>query len=99
MRRHTRVRPEFWEDLIGAIDFYNSKSQGLGEEFAQEVVVHVRRAADSPEAYPIIRKPYRRVLLRRFGQLIIYAAEEERLFFLGIVHGARHFGRWLKARG
>lgn len=98
MRRHIRVRPEFWEDLHEAIDFYNSKSPGLGEEYAQEVVVHVRRAAESPEAYPVIRKPFRRVLLRRFGQLIIYAAEDDRLFFIGIVHGARHFGRWLKSR-
>lgn len=96
--RAARVRPELWEDLLAAIDFYNAARPGLGEEFAEDVRANVRRVAENPESYPVIRRPFRRMLLRRFGQLIVYAVDPDHLYFLGIIHGARDFARWLKAR-
>jgi hypothetical protein len=57
MRRHTRVRPEFWDDLLAASEYYNSKIPGLGDEFADDVVIHVRRAAEAPEAFPVFASP------------------------------------------
>jgi hypothetical protein len=53
-------------ELLDAVDYYNSQSEGLGYEFALEVKRTKERIIQYPEAWPQISKRTRRCRTNRF---------------------------------
>ena len=94
------VRPDVGKDLGDAADWYESRSEGLGNRFIEEVF-HV---LDSIQADPFLnsrRHPSRNIRWRypaSFPYRIIYEVmEAERIVVIAaILHAARHDRRWKK---
>ena len=55
-----QCHPEAEVELLGAIDFYESRQMGLGEDFALEVVATLERIRANPELWPFLKTPVRR---------------------------------------
>ena len=69
------LAPEVEEDLAAAYDWYESQRLGLGEDFSARVDACPRTVVRMPEAKPFIEGRYRRALVRRFPDAVIYEYE------------------------
>ena len=58
--------PEGEAEFLGAIDFYESREPGLGQDFAIEVYSAVRRIMSFPTVWPVLEGDVRRCLTSRF---------------------------------
>jgi len=54
------------QDLADTRKYYDEQLTGLGEDFLLAADATVRSVLDHPEMYQVIRRRYRRALLRRF---------------------------------
>jgi len=64
-------RPEAEAEILEAQAWYESRSPGLGFEFARAVEVAVESALRMPLAYPKIEGEFRHILLSRFPYSVI----------------------------
>ena len=89
------VRSEAEADVEDAYRWYESRSQGLGNQF----LLNVREALDiirhSPRIYPIIREEFRRAPLGRFPFSVIYVVRSDRIEVLAVFHVRRSPLSWL----
>ena len=69
-----RFTAEAREDLREAADYYESRSGGLGSEFAVEVGIGIARILDQPSRWPEVERHVRRYRLDRFPYGIFYRA-------------------------
>lgn len=87
-------RREAEAELAEAIDWYEARRGGLGGQFLLAVDAAVARIARDPEAYPIVHRDVRRVLLRRFPYALYYVVTPDRVTVLACFHGRRDPRRW-----
>jgi plasmid stabilization system protein ParE len=93
-----KVRFARWvpDDLVEALDWYDSKSIALGNRFRNAVDAAFSAVEESPEAYPFafpdLRIRFYR--LRRFPYLILYRVEDNSIVVLGVRHGASDPEKW-----
>jgi len=87
-------RPEAEDELIEAVDWYESRSQGLGAELLRCVDACVERIIRQPESYPVVHRKTRMAIVRRFPYLILYRASDERLSVIAVFHAKRDPRIW-----
>jgi hypothetical protein len=63
---HIRVLPEAFDDLAEAVDWYNQRREGLGDEFAELFFLSVQAISLNPHLRPQVYREFRRHLLKRF---------------------------------
>jgi plasmid stabilization system protein ParE len=88
--REVIFRREARLELEEAYHWYESKRQGLGEEFLLVVDAAIEHACRSPELAPVIYRNVRRVLTRRFPYGIFYVAKQHRIVVIAVFHGRRN---------
>ena len=71
-------------ELDGAVEYYNSESPGLGDQFLLEVLNAIERIKRFPEAWHPFSKNTRRCQTRRFPYGIIYQILEAEILILAI---------------
>ncbi len=49
-----QFHPEAEEEFLGAIDWYEDHERNLGFDFAREVYATIGRAAQCPDAWPVL---------------------------------------------
>ena len=86
--------PEAEAEFVQAIDYYEDCEAGLGYDFAVEVYSAIERIMAHPKAWPILEEDMRRSLVRRFPFGIIYAAIDEELFIVAVMHLHRDPDYW-----
>ena len=64
--------PAVAEELEEIRDYYESKSDGLGQEFVSEFERQVLKIAEMPSRWMIVRDDLRRALMRRFPYVIFF---------------------------
>jgi hypothetical protein len=77
-----------------AVDFYNTQSEGLGFEFANEVRNTVQRIVEYPQAWPHISKRTRRCRCIRFPYGVIYQIRREEILVIAIMNLHRKPDYW-----
>jgi len=100
MSWHVVVRPEVVEDITEAAGWYDSRCDGLGDQFVEQVF----RVFDALEINPLLnsrhhpRKGIRWRYPERFPYRIIYeVSESERsVIITAVLHAARHDRAWRK---
>ena len=90
--------PEAQAEFMDSIEFYESRSQGLGEDFASEVFYAIQNILSYPHAWPVIEGEIRRCLTHRFPYGILYSIEPDNVFILSVMHLHRHPDYWKKRR-
>ena len=64
-------------ELDEAVEYYNSQSPGLGDEFLIEFIKGTERIAKYPDAWHPFSKKTRRCRLNRFPYAIIYRSKSD----------------------
>ena len=86
--------PDAEEEFFEAIEYYEECQVGLGHDFAVEIQNVLQRSMDFPSAYPLVHDEIRRSLVHRFPYAILYAAEEENVFVVEVMHLCKHPDYW-----
>ena len=86
--------PEAEEEMNEAARFYEGRSEGLGEDFLEEVQHTVESILAFPQSGPVISENLRRRILQRFPFGLLYAIEDERIVIVAVAHLKRRPGYW-----
>lgn len=61
-----RFHPDAEKEFVDAVEFYESREQGLGLDFANEVRSAIRRIIKHPHAWPVLQGDVHRCQTFRF---------------------------------
>lgn len=83
--------PAIETELAEIRDYYNERSQNLGDDFLNEFERHVLRIAAMPTRWMIIRGDTRRALMRRFPYVILFRVVDSSSIRITVIkHERRH---------
>lgn len=91
-----KFHPDIYQELNDAYNWYESQSEGLGENFITELDHAFYSIQYMPRTWPILSDTFRRYLLKRFPYGIIYQIKEDYIYILAIMHLSRRPGYWMK---
>lgn len=86
--------PEAESEFLEAIEYYEEREPGLGEDFAVEVYEALDRTVAYPEAWPLVDSDVRRALVSRFPYGLLYSADGDVLFIVAVMHLHREPDYW-----
>jgi toxin ParE1/3/4 len=86
--------PEAREEFLAAVEYYNSASAGLGEEFISDIENAVSRIRSFPRHGSPGAGGTRRVVLSRFPFDVVYLEEEEVIVVIAVAHQKRSPFYW-----
>ena len=86
--------PEAEFEFVQAIEYYEEREEGLGQDFAVEVYSAIERAVAYPKAWPILKEDVRRSLVRRFPYGILYAEQDKEIYIVAVMHLRRNPDYW-----
>ncbi len=92
IRFHGAARRE----LRKAVDRYDERLPGLGEEFAAAIEHSVGLIASHPGLGTPHMRRTRRVQIRRFPYSLVYAERDEFLIVIAVAHHRRRPDYWLR---
>lgn len=81
-------------ELDEAIQYYNDKALGLGDDFLTEVLKALNRITRFPESWHPCSKRTRRCQTRRFPYGIIYQIRQDEILVIAIADLHRKPGYW-----
>lgn len=81
-------------ELLDAVAYYNTQSEGLGYEFAAEVKRTIERIIQYPEAWVQLSKRTRRCRTNRFPYGVIYQVKNETVIIVAVMHLSRDPQTW-----
>ncbi|MBU1614144.1 type II toxin-antitoxin system RelE/ParE family toxin [bacterium] len=81
-------------ELDETVDYYNSESPGLGDEFLLEVLDTLKRIKQFPNAWHPFTKKARRCQTRRFPYGIVYQILETEILIVAVAHLHRKPDYW-----
>jgi len=82
------------EEMTDAALFYESRSDGLGGDFLDDVQRAIDRLCDYPHSGELIDSRLRRTLLHRFPFSLIYMIERKSVLIVAVAHHGRAPGYW-----
>ena len=83
-------------ELDDAVAWYNQRSEGLGQEFLDELDRVVRRAIRFPLSCPEVEPGIRRGLIARFPFGLIYGVDDDTLVVIAVAHLHRRPRYWIE---
>ncbi len=89
-----RFKPEVYDDIKIAYDWYESQRIGLGEDFLLTLEESYAKIARTPKIYQLIYGIVRRKLLRRFPYGIFFVLRGDEIIVIAIMHTRRKPGNW-----
>lgn len=93
--RDIRFRPEVADDLRDAVDWYDGKRIGLGDEFLVEYGSAIERITIQPLAYGVTETGLRACRLVRFPYVVHYRCDEEEVLVVAVMFGGRDTPPWI----
>ena len=86
--------PEAQDEFLLAIEYYESREPGLGQDFSIEVHSAIENILSYPNAWPILEGDIRRCQTRRFPYGVIYSQDNDVIFVLAVMHLHRDPEYW-----
>jgi plasmid stabilization system protein ParE len=86
--------PDAEEEMNEAARFYESRTEGLGLDFLNEVEKTVASILAHPLAGPSVSENLRRRIVPRFPFGIVYAIHEDKVVVVAVAHLKRRPGYW-----
>ena len=83
------------QELDNAVVWYNQQTEGLGQEFLDELDRTVRRAISFPLSCPEIEPGIRRGLIPRFPYGLIYGVDGDTIVVVAVAHLHRRPRYWI----
>ena len=94
--KHIAFHPDADTEVIEAVQFYETRSPGLGSALLSEVQRSLAQIVARPEAYQQIGRRVRRKVLWRFPYNLIYAVYSNRIRVVAFAHQKRRPFCWRK---
>ncbi len=88
-----QLHPLAERELFQAIDWYEAKTEGLGEQFLDRVTEGLSQIKEYPESGPLLGH-VRRLMLRQFPYSIVYCVDPGVIFVVAIAHQRRQVDYW-----
>jgi toxin ParE1/3/4 len=89
---HSEAELELWQ----AVDYYETKSSGLGLDFEREVSRALGDIQEAPNRWPTGKYGTRRRLLQRFPYIIHYLELQDIIWVVAVAHASRRPCYWRK---
>lgn len=89
MEKKSKFEPEAIEDLGQSYEYYESRKEGLGEEFLNEVKAKIAKIVNKPESYSLFYKQTRKASLKKFPFNLLYIIREKYISVIAIWHKSR----------
>ena len=77
--KRIRVLPGAFDDVSEAVDWYNSRRDGLGEEFEDIFFSSARFIQNNPLIYRVVYRSFRRHIFERFPYSLYYRIHREEI--------------------
>ncbi len=87
-------KPEVYDDIKSAYDWYESQRMGLGEDFLLILEESYVKIIKTPKIYQDIYKTVRRKLVRRFPYGVFFVLREDTVIVLAVLHTKREPHEW-----
>lgn len=81
---------ELWE----AVEYYESRSPGLGLDFHTEIEASVDAISQSPDRWPARDDGTRRYLTHRFPYVVVYVRLPDHIWIIAFAHCKRRPQYW-----
>jgi toxin ParE1/3/4 len=88
------IKPSAETDAADAAVWYNSRSEGLGNEFLLSIDSKINAIKRNPNQFQVVYKNVRRALTERFPYGIFFIVENDTIYVLAIVHTRRNPKTW-----
>lgn len=82
-------------ELQKATIYFETKREGLGQRFLEEIRRGGLHLASFPESAPEIGPGIRKYVIRKFRFSLIYSVEDDGLLVLAVAHNRRHPEYWV----
>jgi len=87
-------KPEVYDDIKTAYDWYEAQRAGLGEDFLLTLEESYVKITRTPKLYQDIYKSVKRKLVRRFPYGIFFVLLEDTIIVLAVLHTKREPQEW-----
>lgn len=88
----------FWDDLVAAAGWYESREPGLAAALASDVSATIERIIEAPLRNRTVYGQVRCLRAQRFPHAVLYLLEGNTLAFVGLKHGAQDMRRFVDGR-
>lgn len=85
-RYHKEAKIEFFE----AVTWYEEKSLGKGQDFADDFTNTLYKILANPETYRKVQGEYRRIHFDKFPYYVIYKQRPKTIHIIAIFHNKRN---------
>jgi toxin ParE1/3/4 len=90
------IRPRAATQIAEAQIWYNTKKQGLGEEFLNSLEDVFQIIISNPLLFQVKHKQIRCGLLKRFPYGVFYFIDDKRIVVLSVFHLSMNPAKWKK---
>ena len=88
------LRPAAAADVEDAAAWYESRENGLGYEYLEEVRTTLTAISENPERFPTVYRETRRALIHRFPYALFYRILTRKVLVVACMHSRREPTRW-----
>jgi len=88
------LRPAAQIEFDDAVDWYESRRQGLGTRFATAVRDLFNRISAAPFVYPTVLEDGREALVKKYPYCVYYRVEAARVVVIAVFHTSRDPTVW-----
>ncbi len=89
-----KFKPEVYDDIKTAYDWYESQRTGLGEDFLLTLEESYSKITRTPKVYQRIYKIARRKLVHRFPYGVFFVLRDDDVIVIAIMHTRRKPSDW-----
>jgi plasmid stabilization system protein ParE len=82
------------KDIADAINWYEEKVKGLGENFLISLDEVFQSILRNPEAFPKVYKEFRRALMSKYPYSIFYIITRNKIIVIAVFHEKRNPEIW-----
>ena len=86
--------PEAEEEMIASAVFYETRSNGLGHKFLNEIARSLDLISSSPKTWSVFSDDIRRFLLQRFPFGLLYEIHDDYIYIIAVMHLHREPFYW-----
>ncbi len=90
--------PDAVQDAREAIDYYESKRSGLGNDFRSELDAALSRIRQNPQRFAVADAGIRICLLHRFPFSVYFEELSDQVWVAAVGHQSRRPGYWMYRR-
>lgn len=86
--------PDAAAEFEAAVRYYRARGRVLGDRFAAEVRVAIRRILATPERWRVLEEDVRRCRVLVFPYSLLYTIERDAILIVAVMHTRRQPGYW-----